>query len=152
MDLAFVLPVEHSISSDDCLLLQFIMVSLGKLSSSFGGDEFVRALLILNNSFALSLGAATGQTIFIVMAPMMGVSTLFNLAVALSAAVPKRGRRALPNDVPCPSNFVLGMDVLGAVTFLVLYVGTMVKTAASDGTWEPTLMMAYSSIGALVAM
>ncbi|KIY02209.1 uncharacterized protein Z520_02347 [Fonsecaea multimorphosa CBS 102226] len=134
------------------------MVSFSKPLPSLDFESTVRLMLILNNSIALSLSFAVMFPIFIVLGAVLAISLLYNLFVILLRIRQKRPRWSDNNrdgdeDIRCPSIFQLAIDTLGVLAFLVLYVCSTIETATMGSwRWPPTMLMAYSSIGALVAL
>ncbi|OQV06371.1 hypothetical protein CLAIMM_10942 [Cladophialophora immunda] len=133
------------------------MVSFSKPLPSLDLESTIRLLLILNNSIALSLGFAVMFPLFIVLGAVLAISALYNLFVILLRIRQKRPRWSDNNrdgdgEVRCPSIVQLAIDTLGVLAFLVLYVCSTIETATiGSWRWPPTMLMAYSSIGALVA-
>ncbi|EXJ68353.1 uncharacterized protein A1O5_08145 [Cladophialophora psammophila CBS 110553] len=135
------------------------MMSFSKPLPLLDLESTVRLLLILNNSVALGLSFAVMFPIFIVLGAVFGISILYNLGVILLRLRQKRPRWNDDNnndgreDIRCPSVFQLTIDALGVLTFLVLYVCSTIETATRGSwLWSPTMMMSYSTIGALVAL
>jgi hypothetical protein len=131
------------------------MASLGRPAGRFDLETGLRLLLLLNNSIALALSFACMEALFIVVGSILGVSIIFNMLVLLSKVRPSRLK--LTNDDverQCPSLLVLGIDSLGVLAFLSLYVCSTIDTATASDGWRrpPVLLMAYASIGTLVAL
>ncbi|KAJ9616744.1 hypothetical protein H2200_000463 [Cladophialophora chaetospira] len=128
------------------------MVSFSKPTGSFELETTVRLLLLLNNSVALALSFATLRALFIVVGSIFAVSILFNFFVLLAKVRSRRLSLKTDDEKQCPSRFVLGIDILGVLAFLSLYVCSTIETATRDTwDWAPKLLMAYASIGTLVA-
>ncbi|KIW70474.1 hypothetical protein PV04_02741 [Phialophora macrospora] len=130
------------------------MASFSRPVGRFDFETGLRLLLLLNNSVALALSFACMEALFIVSGSILGVSVIFNMLVLLSKVRPRRPK--LTNDDverQCPSMLVLGLDILGVLAFLSLYVCSTIETAGRDNYWgrAPVLLMAYASIGNLVA-
>ncbi|KIW89938.1 uncharacterized protein Z519_09368 [Cladophialophora bantiana CBS 173.52] len=133
------------------------MASFSKPLPLLDLEPIIRLLLILNNSVALGLSFAVMSPIFIVLGAVFGISILYNLGVILLRLRQKRPTWNDNNDgredIRCPSVFQLTIDALGVLTFLVLYVCSTIETATRGSwQWNPTMMMSYSTIGALVAL
>ncbi|EXJ62144.1 hypothetical protein A1O7_02577 [Cladophialophora yegresii CBS 114405] len=131
------------------------MVSFSKPTGSWDLETTLRLLLLLNNGVALALSFASMRPLFMVTGSILGVSIIFNMLVLLSEARPKRPTLT-DDDVhkQSPSLLVWGTDGVGVLAFLALYVCTTIETADRDGGWRrmPVLLMAYASIGTLVAL
>ena len=112
-------------------------------------------MLVLNDAVALglSLSVGTRSGLFVIMSMVFCLSLLFNLAVLRRKGTKslQRGLRLETDDekVKRPSLIALAVEVLGVVAFVVLYVLSTIQTANS---YYKTLMKAYASIGALVAL
>lgn len=134
------------------------MDSLTKRVGPLNYETTVRLLLLANDSVALALSFACMQALFFVLGSIFAVSILFNLSVLLANARRRRVRVRLDMDneeKKCPSFVVMGMDFLGVLAFLSLYVCSTIETANNNGwRWDraPTLLMAYASFGTLVAL
>ncbi|KAH0847386.1 hypothetical protein FOPE_00696 [Fonsecaea pedrosoi] len=131
------------------------MVSFSKPAPFLDVESGIRLLLLLNNSIALGLGFAAMSPIFIVLGVVLAISTVYNLGVILLRVRQKTPRWSDSNGdetVRCPSVVELAIDTLGVAAFLILYVCSTIEVATGD-SWRhpPIMMMAYSSIGALVA-
>ncbi|ETI23996.1 hypothetical protein G647_05803 [Cladophialophora carrionii CBS 160.54] len=130
------------------------MSSSSKPTEPWDLETAVRLLLLLNNAVALALSFASMEVLFIVVGSILGVSVIFNMLVLLSKVRPHR--LALTNDDVhrrSPSLLVWGTDSVGVLAFLSLYVCSTIETISRDGGWRhlPVLLMAYASIGTLVA-
>jgi len=135
------------------------MNSSPRSNKRFDLETAVRLLLMLNNTVALGLSAGTHRALFVVMSVVFGISLLFNVTILGLKFNTSRQRRWRSQynedeDVKCPSLLALAVELLGVVVFLVMYVCSTIETARTSpwGYWVASpLMMAYASIGALVA-
>ena len=130
------------------------LADLPKQVRTFDVETIIRLGLLLNNGVALGFSAGTGRALFIVMSVIFCISILFNLLVSLRRI---RARRSRPNignhEKQCPSLIILAIDSLGVLAFLSLYVCSTIDTVTrSRWGWAPIVLMAYASIGALVAL
>ena len=128
------------------------MISLNNPTSSFELQDIVRPLLLLNNVIAMSLSFPVMTASFIVLGSIFGVSIVFNFFAWLRTCISRRSKGANLDEIKCPSLLILAIEVLGVLAFCVLYVVTTIETAESSWGWSPTLLMAYASIGGLVAL
>lgn len=134
------------------------MDPLTKRFGPLNHETTVRLVLLINNSVALALSFACMQALFFVLGSIFAVSILFNLSVLLANAKHRRVRVRLDMDneeKKCPSFVVMGVDFLGVLAFLSLYVCSTIETARNHSwRWHsaPTLLMAYASFGTLVAL
>ena len=128
------------------------MISLNKSTSSLELQDIIRPLLVLNNVIAMSLSFPVETASFIVLGSILAVSTVFNFCLWVRTGFSRRSKAANLDGVKCPSIIILAIEVLGVLAFCVLYVITTIETAESEWGWKPTVLMAYASIGGLVAL
>jgi len=129
------------------------MVSFNKPTGSFDFETGVRLLLLLNNSIALALNFACMAPLFIAVGSILAVSVLFNLLVLLVKVRSNRLSSSNDDDQKrCPSLIVWTIEILGVAAFFSLYIASTIDIADNNNWWQPTLLMAYASIGTLVAL
>ena len=133
------------------------MVSFNIPTENVGIETIVRFFLLLNNAVTLSLSFACLEPLFMVIGSILFVSLIFN-AIVLLARIPRGKAKGLDLSddealEKCPSLFVLSADAFGVLAFVVLYVASTMWTAhASWWNGPPVLLLAYASIGTLVAL
>jgi len=128
------------------------MISLNNPSSSFELQDLIRPLLILNNVIAMSLSFPVMTASFVVLGSILVVSTVFTFFAWVRTGLSKRSKATSIDEIKRPSLLILAIELLGVLAFCVMYVVTTIETADNAWGWRPTLLMAYASIGGLVAL